>query len=156
MLQPLQLLLAAILATALHFGTVTHPAIQPRPFGPAVSATEAASEQDQLRVEAVAARHALQVPAAVPPPTIPELITAAFAPLGPDALSWARRVAFCESTYNPNAVNTDSGAGGLFQFMPATWASSPFAAASPFDPAANSQAAAWLYQQYGPTQWDCQ
>lgn len=156
MLQPLQLLLAAILATILQFGTAPHPAIHPRPFGPAVTAAAAASERDQLRVETLNGRHAQQVQAPVQPPTIPELITAAFTPLGPDALTWARRVAFCESTYNPNAVNTDSGASGLFQFMPATWGSSPFAASSPFDPAANSQAAAWLYQKYGPTQWDCQ
>ena len=25
-----------------------------------------------------------------------------------------------------------------------------------FDPSANAQAAAWLYQTYGPTQWECQ
>src|SRR5256884_10010592 len=36
-------------------------------------------------------------------------------------LSWALRVANCESHYNPLAVNRSSGASGLFQFMPSTW-----------------------------------
>ena len=36
-------------------------------------------------------------------------------------LSWALRVANCESHYNPLAINRSSGASGLFQFMPSTW-----------------------------------
>lgn len=84
-----------------------------------------------------------------------EVIRQAWAPLGPDAVSWAERIAFCESTYNPYSVNRSSGASGLFQFMPATWAGTPWASQSPFDPLANAQAAAWLYQKYGPRQWDC-
>jgi hypothetical protein len=38
-----------------------------------------------------------------------------------DGLTWALRVAHCESHYDPGAVNGDSGATGLFQFMPSTW-----------------------------------
>ena len=84
-----------------------------------------------------------------------QVIRDTWAPLGPDAVNWAERIAFCESTYNPYAVNSGSGAAGLFQFMPSTWAASPWGSQSPFDPVANSQAAAWLYQRYGPRQWDC-
>src|SRR4029077_6173407 len=65
-------------------------------------------------------------------------------------------VARCESGLDPNAVNSYSGASGLFQFMPGTWAGTPFAAQSPFDPVANDQAAAWLYSPYGPGRWTCQ
>lgn len=83
------------------------------------------------------------------------VIKEAWAPLGPDAVAWAERIAFCESTYNPYSVNRSSGASGLFQFMPTTWAGTPWASQSPFDPLANAQAAAWLYQKYGPRQWDC-
>jgi peptidoglycan hydrolase CwlO-like protein len=59
----------------------------------------------------------------------------------------------CESLGDPDAYNPYSGASGLFQFLPATWAStSPkagFSGASPFDPEANIGTAAWLANQYG-------
>jgi soluble lytic murein transglycosylase-like protein len=93
--------------------------------------------------------------AAAQPPSLQDLIRNAFQPLGPDAVDWAEKIAWCESKYDPNAVNPASDAQGLFQFLPSTWAGTPFAGASPFDPNLNAQAAAWLYQKYGPTQWEC-
>ena len=95
--------------------------------------------------------------AAVPQPTgeIPLLIWNTFAPLGPDAQAWALRVAYCESRYHPDSVNSQTGAAGLFQFMPSTWAGSPYAAQSPFDPVANTNAALWLYKRSGPGRWTC-
>jgi hypothetical protein len=95
-------------------------------------------------------------PARVPPDSIRAIIVAAFSPLGPAPVAWALRIAACESGYNPFAVNRSSGAAGLFQFLPSTWAHSPWAAQSPFDPIANSQAAAWLYARSGPGPWVCQ
>jgi hypothetical protein len=92
---------------------------------------------------------------APPPPYIAKIISDAFSPLGTRALQWAINVAYCESRYHPNSVNSDSGASGLFQFMPSTWAGSPWASKSPFDPVANAQAAAWLYSTYGPGRWSC-
>ena len=88
---------------------------------------------------------------------IKQIILNAFAPLGPSAQQWALRVAKCESGYNPNAVNPSSHASGLFQFIPSTWASTPQAKAgkSVFDPVANAQAAAWLYQRQGSRPWVC-
>lgn len=86
---------------------------------------------------------------------IKQIILDAFAPLGATAQEWALRVAKCESNYNPYAVNRYSGAAGLFQFLPSTWAATPQRDRSPFDPVANSQAAAWLYQRSGPNQWSC-
>jgi hypothetical protein len=90
-----------------------------------------------------------------PPDYIAKIITDAFSPLGHDAVVWALRIAWCESRYHPNSVNSDSGASGLFQFMPGTWAGTPWASQSPFDPVANAQAAAWLYSHYGPGRWSC-
>jgi len=90
-----------------------------------------------------------------PPPEIAKDITDAFSPLGPAAVQWAMNVAWCESRYHPNSVNSDSGASGLFQFLPSTWAFTPYARQSPFDPRANSFAAAWLYHRSGPNQWVC-
>jgi peptidoglycan hydrolase CwlO-like protein len=58
----------------------------------------------------------------------------------------------CESNGDPNAHNPYSGAAGLFQFLPSTWAStSPqagFAGASVFDAEANIGSAAWLGNYY--------
>ena len=101
-------------------------------------------------------------PATPPPPppsagggSIQQIILDAFAPLGAGAQQWALRVAKCESGYNPNAVNRSSGASGLFQFLPSTWASMPQHNQSVFNPVANAQAAAVLYQRSGPNQWSC-
>jgi regulator of protease activity HflC (stomatin/prohibitin superfamily) len=90
-----------------------------------------------------------------PPAYIAKIITDAFSPLGQDAVVWAMRIAWCESRYHPNSVNSDSGASGLFQFLPSTWSGTPWASQSPFDPVANAQAAAWLYSHYGPGRWAC-
>ncbi len=66
----------------------------------------------------------------------------------------------CESLGDADAYNPYSGASGLFQFLPSTWAStSPqagFSGASAFDPAANIGTAAWLanrYQELGKGYW---
>jgi hypothetical protein len=91
-----------------------------------------------------------------PPADIAKDITDAFGPLGPGALQWAMNVAWCESRYHPNSVNSSSGASGLFQFLPSTWAFTPYASYSPFDPKYNALAAAWLYNRDGPSQWQCQ
>jgi len=104
---------------------------------------------------AVAAQYAALSNHPPPPPYIAKIINDAFSPLGPRAVQWAINVAYCESRYHPNSVNTDSGATGLFQFMAGTWAGSPWASKSRFDPVANAQAAAWLYKTYGPGRWSC-
>lgn len=66
----------------------------------------------------------------------------------------------CESLGDPDAYNPYSGASGLFQFLPSTWAStSPkagFAGAGAFEPEPNIGTAAWLagrYQELGQGFW---
>jgi Transglycosylase SLT domain len=85
-------------------------------------------------------------------------IVKAFQPLGPGAVRWGLAVARCESGYNPNAVNASSGATGLFQFMPSTFAATPpgRAGGSIWDPAAQSQAAAWMFSHGRRAAWTCQ
>jgi len=115
------------------------------------------AQQDALAAaQAKAAVIAARSNHAPPPPYIAKIINDAFSPLGPAAVQWAINVAYCESRYHPNSVNSDSGASGLFQFMPSTWSGTPWASQSPFDPVANAQAAAWLYSHYGPGRWTCQ
>lgn len=63
-----------------------------------------------------------------------------------------------ESGGNPQAVNASSGAGGLFQFLPSTWASLGYASAYPGGaqtaPVSVQEAAfAKLYAQAGTAPW---
>ncbi len=64
-------------------------------------------------------------------------------------------VARCESTLNPRAVNRSSGASGLFQFLPSTWRTTPYAAQSIFDPVASANAAAWMWSVGRRREWVC-
>jgi uncharacterized protein YraI len=66
------------------------------------------------------------------------------------------RVARCESVLDPSAVNAASNASGLFQFLPSTWATTPFADQSIFDPTANAHAAAWMWSVGRRNEWTCQ
>ncbi len=64
-------------------------------------------------------------------------------------------VAQCESGLNPGAYNASSGASGLFQFLPGTWATTPYAGSSVFDPWANANAAAWMWSVGRRGEWVC-
>jgi Transglycosylase SLT domain len=115
-----------------------------------------AKQEAEAQAQAVAAAIAARSNHPAPPANIAQDITDAFTPLGADAVQWAMNVAWCESRYHPNSVNSSSGAAGLFQFLPSTWAFTPYASYSPFDPKYNALAAAWLYHRDGPSQWVCQ
>lgn len=72
----------------------------------------------------------------------------------------ALRIIDCESNGNAEAVNPYSGASGLFQFLPSTWASTApnagYGGASALDPEANIASAAWLanrYHELGYSYW---
>lgn len=66
------------------------------------------------------------------------------------------RVAQCESVLDPNAVNPASGVSGLFQFLPSTWATTPYADEDIFDPVANAEAAGWMWANGRRNEWHCQ
>ena len=81
---------------------------------------------------------------------------------GPDAPA-AMRVAWCESSNNPNAVNStpvgNSHAMGLFQILvPSTWNTTSQAGSSPFDARANTIAAHEIFIRDGHSwrEWACQ
>jgi hypothetical protein len=72
----------------------------------------------------------------------------------------ALRIIDCESNGDTEAVNPYTGAAGLFQFLPSTWAStSPqagYGGSSALDPEASIATAAWLanyYQNLGYDYW---
>ena len=78
----------------------------------------------------------------------------------PGIVDQALSIIQCESLGDPNAYNPYSGASGLFQFIPGTWAvtsvKAGFGGSSVFDPEANIASAAWLasyYQGAGLNPW---
>ncbi len=66
------------------------------------------------------------------------------------------RVADCESNLVPTAVNPTSNASGLFQFIPSTFASTPYANQNIFDPVASANAAGWMWANGRRNEWECQ
>lgn len=65
------------------------------------------------------------------------------------------RVATCESGLDPGIV----GSGiyhGLFQFVPSTFAGTPYGDQNIYDPYANANAAAWMWSQGRRGEWVCQ
>jgi uncharacterized protein YraI len=66
------------------------------------------------------------------------------------------RVARCESLLNPYAVNVAGSSYGLFQFIPSTWATTPYASYDLFDPWASANAAAWMWSVGRRNEWVCQ
>ncbi len=77
-----------------------------------------------------------------------------------DLVNDALLIMQCESLGDPSAVNPYSGASGLYQFLPGTWAvasvGAGYADVSVFDPEANIAGAAWLagyYQANGSSPW---
>lgn len=88
-----------------------------------------------------------------------ELVEAFFSP---EDVSRAIRIAWCESSFNPESVNPVTGASGLFQHARETWASRSSAAGYPgadiLDPEANVAVAAWMLYELpgGWSHWQCQ
>lgn len=65
-----------------------------------------------------------------------------------------RYLARCESGYNWRAYNP-SGASGLFQFMPSTYASTPYRSRSLWHPKWNAMAAGWMLARGRRGEWVC-
>ncbi len=69
-----------------------------------------------------------------------------------DRVEQALRIINCESNGDPNAMNPYSGAAGLFQFIPSTWATTApkagYPNSSPYEPEPNTASAAWLANRY--------
>lgn len=97
----------------------------------------------------------LPQPTTQPAPTgsIPAMIDQIFGANGPAAINVAR----CESGLNPNAYNP-SGASGLFQIMPGTFAGTSEAGQSIFNAQANALAAHEIFVRdgYSWREWTCQ
>jgi hypothetical protein len=73
----------------------------------------------------------------------------------PDLAPWLDCIIAGESGWDPGSQNPSSRAAGLAQFLPSTWATTPEGQAgrSPFEPLASIDAAIWLAQTRGFSQW---
>ena len=85
-------------------------------------------------------------------PTVREAISLACMVYGSCSTLWRR--ADCESGLYAGAHNP-SGAAGLFQFLPSTWAHTPFGAFSVYSPYANALAAGWMEAHGRGSEWVC-
>ena len=68
-------------------------------------------------------------------------------------LSQALHIAHRESRFNWRVTNSSSGAAGLYQFMPGTWAHTPYRKRSPYNPKWASLAARWMWKRGGQSHW---
>jgi hypothetical protein len=86
--------------------------------------------------------------------TVTEAIDLACATYGWCSTLW--RKARCETggTFSPTAYNP-SGASGLFQFLPSTWATTPYRSLSIWSPYANALAAGWMHANGRGGEWAC-
>jgi len=66
------------------------------------------------------------------------------------------RVARCESGLDPNAVGGGGAYHGLFQFVPSTFAGTPYGKYDIYDPWANANAAGWMWSEGKKSNWVCQ
>lgn len=89
-------------------------------------------------------------------PSVGEAIDLAAATYGARLLLWDR--ARCETggTFDPRALNRSSSAAGLFQFLPSTWRSTPYARFDVLSPYANALAAGWMNAHGRGGEWVCQ
>ncbi len=85
-------------------------------------------------------------------PTVTEAINLAGATYGNTSTLWS--LARCESGLSPTARNA-SGSSGLMQFMPGTFAGTPFGRFSIWSPYASALAAGWMLQQGRRSEWVC-
>jgi soluble lytic murein transglycosylase-like protein len=145
--------LAAIFAASLTFA-VAFATAEPRVAKPTwsdVKRAELRLEVDHLRAENAGLRRTLRHK-----PSVQEAIRLASVAYGV-SLTKMRRVAWCESRFNPRADNRSSTASGLYQHLyPSTWRSTPFGAESIWSPYASALAAGWMFAQGRGGEWVCQ
>ena len=65
----------------------------------------------------------------------------------------AYAIAHRESRFDYRVTNSSSGAAGLYQFMPATWRSTPYKRKSRYNPKYASLAAMYMWSRGGYSHW---
>ena len=134
----------------------------PSTTAPAITTTTAPDSSPTTAPTTTSSTSTTTPPAEWPPITIGSA-TLSWRPLleqhfASDLVLDALVIIECESLGDPDAVNPYSGASGLFQFMPGTWAVASVKAGvgdrSVFDGEANIIAASWLAEYYRSRDYD--
>lgn len=88
-------------------------------------------------------------------PSVREALNLSCVVYGHCAELW--RKAKCETggTFNPRSRNRSSSASGLLQFLPSTWAGTPFGGFDVLSPYANALGAGWMHANGRGGEWDC-
>lgn len=129
------------------------PTLEDRPAPPVMLSPDPTAAPPQVKVRQPTT--VTSGPFVPPPGSGGDGLQAIYAVFGNSpGLSWALRVANCESHYNPLAVNRSSGASGLFQFMPSTW-NANFAGWNIWDPYAQARAALVFFNAGRQSAWTC-
>lgn len=68
--------------------------------------------------------------------------------------AWLLRIPGCESGWNPYARNP-SGSSGLYQFLPSTWATTPYARRSIWSAFWQPYAALYMIESGRSAEWVC-
>jgi len=140
-----------------HMAQVRKIPVQKLPTKPIVRTTPTTPPQTVATPVVVPTPVKTPVPQPTTPPvptgSIPAMIDSIFGANGPAAINVAR----CESGLNPSAFNP-SGASGLFQIMPGTFAGTSEAGQSIFNAQANALAAHEIFVRdgYSWREWTCQ
>jgi hypothetical protein len=103
--------------------SLSNPAPQPTPQPAPVAPEPGVAPGPVPAVAPPAIRANLPAPGAVATGPAPVIGLPPGAPAGPISANYYGQVAKNESGLNPGIVNPNGGAAGLYQFMPATWAS---------------------------------
>ena len=116
------------------------------------------TEQAAQDADSVGESPSPPAPTLAPPrAVVVAMIRDRFASLGSRSTDIALCVAERESNFDPLAVNPATGAAGVFQFIPSTWASLSALAGrggtSVFDARSNVAVAAWTVAHYGWHPW---
>jgi peptidoglycan hydrolase CwlO-like protein len=121
---------------------------------------KAKRERELAQQALVRAAGAVPQPGPPPPGTqaVRDMIVWYFSPMGQRNVDLALCVGYRESRYQADAVNTSSGASGVFQFMPFLWPivskAAGWGGASVFDAKANVAVASWTVANYGWSPWN--
>lgn len=84
----------------------------------------------------------------------PDMIAIAATAYGVDAATLERK-ARCESANFTDFYNESSGASNVMQFLPSTWATTPYARFSIWNPFAAVLAGAWMHKAGRGGEWVC-
>ena len=145
MLSPNRALRACLTAAMVFVTLLASPAVRKAPAGPGAACANRLCWKNNPGTESCFKRKGQ-------PAVAKCFIRRAAAHFG-ESKDLAYSIAYRESRYQWGITNSSSGAAGLYQFMPGTWASTPYRRKSPYSPKWASLGAMWMWAHGGYSHW---